>query len=130
MPGPPATAPGADEPAEREAKEMRRDYTKIGEREGFTREAVDRGIETVTEWEPPSGRLPMMQGMAIREFIKSFRVPKVSYVAVFGSIRSGAGDELGLYGIKAHYKTEDVTFYIADSGTHITPVAADISDAQ
>ena len=107
---------------------MRRDYTKIGESEGFTRETVDRGIETVTEWETPSGHLPMMQGMAIQEFIKSFRVPQVSSVAVFGGIRSGAGDDLGLYGIKAHYKDQDVTFYIADSGTHITPVAADVEE--
>lgn len=107
---------------------MKRDYTKIGESEGFTREAVDRGIETVTEWEAPSSRLPMMQGMAIQEFIKSFRVPTVSSVAVFGGIRGGSGEDLGLYGIKAHYKSQDVTFYIADSGTHITPVAADVEE--
>lgn len=70
----------------------------------------------------------MMQGMAIQEFIKSFRIPRVSAVAVFGGIRGGGGEDLGLYGIKAHYKKETVIFYIADSGTHITPVAADVEE--
>ncbi len=108
---------------------MRRDYTKIGESEGFSRETVDKGIATVTEWiGVPSKNIPMMQGMAIQEFIKQFRVPKVSDIAVFGGIRDGAGNDLGLYGIKAHYKSEDVTFYIADFGTHITPVAADVEE--
>lgn len=109
---------------------MRRDYTKIGERAGFSRDAVDRGIETVTEWiRVPSKNIPMMQGMAVREFIKQFHIPNVSDIAVFGGIRDGAGNDLGLYGVKAHYyRGEDVTFYIADSGTHITPIAADVTE--
>ena len=105
---------------------MRRDYTKIGEKEGFTRDAINRGIDTITEWIELRGKtsLPMMQGMAIQAAIKQLHLPKVSHVAVFG----GFGDGYGLYGIKAHYKNADVTLYIADSGTEVIPVAADVEE--
>lgn len=113
---------------------MRRDYTQIGEKEGYTRGAIDAGILSIEDWIPTtritgeSVSLPMMQGMAINEAISQLKLPKVSEVAIFGDITSGSGHAYGLYGIKCEYKNEFVTVYIADDGCDVIPVAMDVTE--
>jgi hypothetical protein len=109
---------------------MRRDYTEIGQKEGYTKEIVDKGIASIDAWidtTKGSTSLPMSQGMAIKEVIKELRIPKVSRVAIHGAI-CGAEGMYGLYGIHAEYKAEFVTIYIADNGCEVIPVAMDVED--
>lgn len=101
---------------------MRRDYTAIGEREGYTKEAIDSGILTAQDWQDISvdKSVAFSQGYAITEAIKQFRIPKVTHVSQFGMI-----DGHSLLGIRAKYKNGLAEIYIADNGLDAIPVAID-----
>jgi len=73
------------------------------------------------QWETvePGKTYPMGQGMAVQSAIKEFKIPKVSHVALYGMLSN-----LGLYGIRGHYKNGTVEIFFVDDGVSLTPVAA------
>jgi hypothetical protein len=104
---------------------MRRDYTKIGESEGYTRELIDAGIKTIDDWQDleKDKTMAFSQGFAVNEAIKVFNIPHVSHVAQFGMVCGH-----GLIGIMAQYKNGMAKIYIADTGCECIPVAIDFEE--
>lgn len=88
------------------------------------KEAMRKAFETIQWFDIPKDgtklSLPMMPGEAIKEFIKEFRVPKVS--------RVGYGHELAPYGMEAiegNYTNGRAIIYILDGGDVLTPLMSE-----
>jgi len=97
------------------------EFIEIGKKHTQGNEEIVKENILSAEWEAvEKGKsYPFSQGMAIDEAIKQFRIPKVTHVSLYG-VFSG----LGLYGIRAHYKDEEVDIFFVDDGVSITPIAS------
>ena len=71
------------------------------------------------KWQKVPCTVGGMAGMNISEAIEGFKIPKVSHIAVAHDLAP-----FGLYGIRGHYKSEDVEIFLIDEGTHLTPLCA------
>ena len=105
---------------------MKRDYTGIGAESGYDRGQIDKGIETIDEWQDLAENKTMAfsQGYAVNEAIKTFKIPKVSHVAQFGMICGH-----GLIGIRAQYQNGTAQIYLANNGCECIPVAMDFQES-
>jgi hypothetical protein len=102
---------------------MNRTWTETGKKEGFDRARVEAAIESINWREIPKGRsveAPMMPGEGIKAAIQQLRIPKVSHIAWSSELAP-----YGFYGIRGHYSNGDAEIYIADMGTHLTPLCSD-----
>lgn len=101
---------------------MTRYWTKVGSEYTDSqkkRKAVATAIDEF-EWVKAEGEFPMAPGLAIKQIIQQFKVPRVERVAI-----SNAMAPLGLYGIEARYGNGLGRIYVVDSGVSLTPVASD-----
>jgi hypothetical protein len=122
---------------------MKIDWTKVGKDYNATQEQKDlllkitNAIDAATTpapgnfncWCPVKDangplKLGMMQGMGLSAFIKEFKIPGVTHVAV------SALDGPGLYGVRAHYEKgkQRVDIWVVDDGVEVTPVMAKVHD--
>ena len=100
---------------------MKRTWTETGAKcvPENKRERVSDIINSF-EWESIPCELAMMPGLAIKETIKEFKMPKVSHVAVTHDMAP-----YGFYGIRAHYKNGKAQLYVLDRGSDCVPIASD-----
>ena len=102
---------------------MNRTWTQTGNKEGFDRARVEAAIRLLNWQEIPKGgslEMPMLPGEGIKAAIQQLRIPKVSHVAVSSELAP-----YGLYGIRGNYSNGQAEIYIADMGTHLTPLCSD-----
>lgn len=105
---------------------MERTWTEVGEHysKGANRKKIERYIEAL-EWQPVPCTVGMMPGMAIKEAVKEFRIPKVSHIAISHEMAP-----LGFYGIRGHYANGTGQVYLVDDGISLTPVCSEIERAK
>ena len=104
---------------------MKRTYTKIGEKEGYTPEEIDLRI-IKTKWvDFRTTRLPFCQGEAIKLIIKECRIPltKISHMDLHNIIKKSCG----FYALNVKYSNGQAQIYIADNGCSTCVVASDFT---
>jgi hypothetical protein len=102
---------------------MNRTWTETGKKEGFDRTRVEAAIRLMNWREIPKGgsvEVPMMPGDGIKAAIQQLRIPKVSHIAWSSELAP-----YGFYAIRGHYSNGSAEIYIADMGTHLTPLCSD-----
>jgi len=98
---------------------MKRTWTTVGTEYTGDPQKIE-AILSRLEWQKLPCELGMMPGENIKEFIREFKVPKVSHVAVSHEMAP-----FGLYGIRGHYKDGMAQVYVIDEGMQLTPIASD-----
>lgn len=104
---------------------MNRTYTKIGEKNGYTREEIDNAIKQTT-WEAfRTQNLPFMQGECVKAVIQQCNVPlsKISRMDLHNIIHNSCG----FYALDVKYKNGQAQLYIADNGCNPCIVASDFT---
>lgn len=113
-----------------------RDWMNIGAEftgeEHRGRERVEEQIAALTWTDVPQDGSPVsvafMPGEAIKAAIAELRLPKVQRIAINGYLQWPDGPEtahFSIYGIECLYRDYRVRLYVLDSGTGLTPLAAD-----
>jgi hypothetical protein len=72
------------------------------------------------EWRTLPCEMGMGPGMAIKEAIKAFKIPKVSRVATSSEIAP-----YGLLGVEGNYKNGRCQIFLVDDGLSVTPIRTD-----
>ena len=104
---------------------MKREYTQVGSRDGYTPEEIDAAISRV-EWEAfRRDNLPFCQGEALKKVIRECKIPlsKISRMALHSVIK----DTHGLYALDVAYKNGQVQVYMADNGCEVVILASDLT---
>lgn len=110
------------------ATESRRDWMDVSrEITDEYRAAIEEQIVAL-EW-TTRRELPMSPALAIRECIAELRIPKVSKVAINGTLTVPDGPEesayYSIYGIEGRYANGRVRLYVLDRGSDLLPLCAD-----
>lgn len=107
------------------SKEEDLDWTKVGEEYKDYRDKILKIIKDV-QWYLPTGSFPMGQGMAIKNVIREFKVPKVDKVGysqeTFGT-KEEPGASYSIVAVQGNYKDGPVRIYAVDAGNELVPVA-------
>lgn len=99
---------------------MERTWTKTGaEHTDGKHDALADAFDAL-EWQALPIECAMMPGEGIKHAIRSFRIPKVSHVAISHELAP-----YGLYGIRGHYPNGSAQIYILDRGSDIVTLASD-----
>jgi len=99
---------------------LNRTWTEVGEQ--YTRdkqEAIAAMIERM-EWRTLPCEMGMGPGMAIKEAIKTFKIPKVSRVATSNEMAP-----YGLLAVEGNYKNGRGQIFMVDDGLSVTPLCTD-----
>lgn len=99
---------------------MKRTWTEVGKEHSKGKEEQLSAMFERFTWLTPPCTMGAMPGMNISEAIQSFKIPKVSQVAVSTELAP-----YGLYGIKGHYSNGDAVLYLVDEGWQLIPIATD-----
>jgi hypothetical protein len=74
-------------------------------------------------WKSLPCDMGFMQGEAIKEIIKEFKMPGVSHVSDSHELAP-----YGFLGIRAHYSNADVELYAIDNGCGVEPVCVYVTE--
>ena len=99
---------------------MKRTWTEVGEK--YTRDKqgdIAAMIERM-EWRTLPCEMGMGPGMAIKEAIKDFKIPKVSRVATSNELAP-----YGLLAVEGNYKNGRGQIFMVDDGLSVTPLCTD-----
>jgi hypothetical protein len=99
---------------------LKRNWTKVGEE--YTRDKqgdITAMIERM-EWRTLPCEMGLGPGMAIKEAIKTFKIPKVSQVATSNEMAP-----YGLLAVEGHYKDGRGRIFLVDDGLSVTPICTD-----
>ena len=99
---------------------MNRTWTEVGEE--YTRDKqgdIAAMIERM-EWRTLPCEMGMGPGIAIKEAIKDFKIPKVSRVATSNELAP-----YGLLGVEGNYRNGRGQIFMVDDGLSVTPICTD-----
>ncbi len=100
---------------------MKRTWTEVGEE--YTRDKqgdIAAMIERM-EWHTLPCEMGMGPGIAIKEAIKAFKIPKVSRVATSNEMAP-----YGLLAVEGNYKNDRGQIFMVDDGLSVTPICTDL----
>lgn len=103
------------------------DWFPIGREFSGSQEKRDRMLEAIgrVQWQLLQSdmlKIGMMQGYALEEAVKHFKIPKVSHVACSHDLAP-----FGLICIRGHYTNASVDLFFVDKGESLVPVCAKVS---
>ena len=95
-------------------------WFKIGQEYTDTKKETIKAINQL-EWQKidKSVTVAMGPGIAIKEIVKEFHIPKVSHIATNGFLNG-----LAMYGIRGHYVNGIYNIIMFDAGVMIIPIVA------
>lgn len=103
------------------------DWFPVGKEFSGSQNQKDRILEIIgrVQWQPvqlDTVKMGIMQGYAIEEAVKHFKIPKVSHVADSHELAP-----FGLICIRGHYVNDSVDLFFVDKGDILVPVCAQVS---
>ena len=100
---------------------MKRTWTEVGEKYTRGKQGDIAVMVERMEWRTLPCEMGMGPGMAIKEAIKAFKIPKVSRVATSNEMAP-----YGLLAVEGHYKNGRAQVLMVDDGVSITPICSDL----
>jgi hypothetical protein len=104
---------------------MKRTWTKVGEEYTQDKHTEITGMIDRLKWQSIPCDMAAGPGLAIKEAIKKFRIPKVTSVACSNEMAP-----YGLESIEGNYKNGRVRIYLVDDGVSLTPICTDLFEVE
>ena len=99
---------------------MKRTWTEIGQEYTRDKKEVIAAMIERMDWRTLPCEMGMGPGMAIKEAIKAFKIPKPSRVATSNEMAP-----YGLIAVEGNYKNGRAQVFMVDDGVSVTPICSD-----
>ena len=100
---------------------MKRTWTEVGEEYTRGKQGDIAAMIERMDWRTLPCEMGLGPGMAIKEAIKSFKIPKVSCVATSNEMAP-----YGLLAVEGNYKNGRGQIFMVDDGLSVTPICTDL----
>ena len=98
---------------------MKRTWTEIGQEYTLDKKEVIAAMIERMDWRTLPCEMGMGPGMAIKEAIKDFKIPKPSRVAMSNEMAP-----YGLIAVEGNYKNGRAQIFMVDDGVSVTPICS------